>query len=134
MQVRLIVRLLESYLEIVKKQLADMGAKAITHFLLSNSIDNLEPALVANLYKEDRTDALLQENPAVMKRRADLEHRLQVLEEANEVLQLASVHHLEADNDDVADYARRTNSRSRGFRSSFRDEDDFTPRPRSRYS
>ncbi|KNC50880.1 dynamin-A [Thecamonas trahens ATCC 50062] len=143
-QVNLILRLLDSYLGIVKKNLHDMGSKAIMHFLVQNAKDNMQRALVSNLYKDELTERLLREDQRVVKHRAALEHKLEVLEDANDLLQMAEIHHLDLDDEwdpltDAGSHHTSGSHRSRrrslgssamGARGRRDDDDEYRPRSR----
>eukprot|EP00300_Choanocystis_sp_HF-7_P035738 c5002_g1_i1.p1 GENE.c5002_g1_i1~~c5002_g1_i1.p1 ORF type:complete len:639 (+),score=116.23 c5002_g1_i1:180-1919(+) len=89
-QVRLIRALLDSYFGLVKKSLADAVPKAIVHFIVARSKAQLQSALLSNLYKDDLVARLLTEDPSIAGRRAALESKIKVLEEASDILHVAT--------------------------------------------
>jgi len=82
----LVCTLLESYFGIVKKNIRDTVPKAIMHFLVMKTAENLHNHLVQTLYKDETLQALLQESPEVTDKRANARQQLDVLEHASKII------------------------------------------------
>merc|ERR1712048_442729 len=81
-EVSIIKTLLESYLTIVKKNIADSVPKAVMHFMVNTLKDVIQSECVARLYKEDRFQDLLAEANGVQARRTKCRERLEALRKA----------------------------------------------------
>ncbi|CAO3614785.1 unnamed protein product [Mucor hiemalis] len=68
-EVELIRYLITSYFNIVRKAIQDLVPKAIMHFLVNFTKENVQNRLVSHLYREDLFDRLLKEDPAVASER-----------------------------------------------------------------
>ena len=82
----LVCTLLESYFAIVKKNIRDTVPKAIMHFLVGKTAENLHTHLVQSLYKDDALQKLLEESPEVTEKRAIAKQNLDVLERASKII------------------------------------------------
>jgi len=82
----LVCTLLESYFGIVKKNIRDTVPKAVMHFLVGKTAENLHNHLVQTLYNEDALQKLLQESPEVTEKRANAKQNLDVLERASKII------------------------------------------------
>merc|ERR1711981_993210 len=69
--VNIIKRLIQSYFDIVKKNIQDSVPKAIMHHLVNFARMNIQSDLVAELYKTGEIDDLLNENQQVALRRKE---------------------------------------------------------------
>merc|ERR1712048_935230 len=78
-EVSIIKTLLESYLSIVKKNIADSVPKAVMHFMVNTLKDVIQSECVARLYKEDRFQDLLAEANDVQARRVRCRQHLEAL-------------------------------------------------------
>jgi len=78
-ETELIVSLLDSYFDVVRKNVKDTVPKTIMHFLVNASKDNIQNELVSSLYKEELMDDLLSESPGIAARRKQCKEMLQVL-------------------------------------------------------
>lgn len=86
MEIEFIKSLLTSYFEIVKRNLGDTVPKSIIHFMVNYVKQNLLNRLIADLYKEDKIDELLQEDKEVAVQRISCKAKLDVLTRASEIL------------------------------------------------
>ena len=84
--VNIIKRLIQSYFDIVKKNIQDSVPKAIMHHLVNFARMNIQSELVAELYKTGEIDDLLNENQQVALRRKEYSERLAAFEEASRVI------------------------------------------------
>ena len=64
----------------------DQIPKAIMHFLVNQSKNELQHELVATLYKEDLIDDLLAESPDIAAKRKHLQQTVEMLTRANAIL------------------------------------------------
>jgi len=78
--------LLESYFGIVKKNIRDTVPKAVMHFLVGKTAENLHNHLVQTMYNDDALQKLLQESPEVTEKRANAKQNLDVLEHASKII------------------------------------------------
>jgi len=81
--VDIIKKLINSYFEIVKKNIQDSVPKAIMHLLVNYTRRQLQSELVQELYNPDNFDDLLEESLAVAQRRDEFSKRLEALERAS---------------------------------------------------
>ncbi|KAG5354250.1 hypothetical protein C0989_003763 [Termitomyces sp. Mn162] len=82
--------LINSYFNIVKREMIDMVPKAISLNLVSHSKDNLQQTLLQELYKPDVLDELLKESDYVVSRRKEVVSMIQALNKAEEYGRLSS--------------------------------------------
>jgi len=82
----LVCTLLESYFGIVKKNIRDTVPKAVMHFLVMKTAENLHNHLVQTMYNDDALQKLLQESPEVTDKRANAKQQLDVLERASKII------------------------------------------------
>jgi len=82
----LVCTLLESYFGIVKKNIRDTVPKAVMHFLVMKTAENLHNHLVQTMYNDDALQKLLQESPEVTEKRANAKQNLDVLEHASKII------------------------------------------------
>jgi len=85
-EVELVRVLLESYFGVVKKNFKDSVPKTCMHFLVRNTLENLQSQLVQSLYREGRLEALLAESPEVVSRRESCMRMLDVLQRASDII------------------------------------------------
>jgi len=85
-ETELILSLLVSYYNIVRKNIQDTVPKSIMHFLVNQSKDLMQNELVAQLYKEEYFDELLEESPQIAERRRLCKQMLETLNRAQQVL------------------------------------------------
>ncbi|KNZ75504.1 Vacuolar protein sorting-associated protein 1 [Termitomyces sp. J132] len=78
--------LINSYFNIVKREMIDMVPKAISLNLVSHSKDNLQQTLLQELYKPDVLDELLKESDYVVSRRKEVVSMIQALNKAEEIV------------------------------------------------
>ena len=82
----LVRTLLDSYFAIVKKNIRDTVPKAVMHFLVGKTAENLHNHLVQSLYSDDVLQKLLEESPEVTEKRAIAKQNLDVLERASKII------------------------------------------------
>jgi dynamin 1-like protein len=85
-EIELIHNLLSSYFNIVRKNVQDAVPKAIMHFLVNASKENIQNELVRSLYREDLLAELLEESPEIAQRRKHCRAMLDVLKRASDIL------------------------------------------------
>merc|ERR1719230_1538100 len=78
--------LLVSYYTIVRKNLQDSVPKSIMHFLVNSIRQDIQNELVAELYRENEFDEMLQEADDAVKRRHECQKLVVALERASKVL------------------------------------------------
>lgn len=83
---KLIEILLESYFNIVRKNIQDIVPKTIMYLVVNKLKDNLHNELVSQLFKEDQLDILLKETDESISRRNACEQIVEVLSKANNIL------------------------------------------------
>lgn len=76
--------LINSYYNIVKREMIDMVPKAISLTLVNYSKENLQRELLQELYKPDVLDELLKESEFVVNRRKEVIGMVQALNKAEE--------------------------------------------------
>ncbi len=76
--------LINSYFNIVKREMIDMVPKAITLTLVNHSKENLQRELLQELYKPEVLDDLLKESEYVVNRRREVIGMVQALNKAEE--------------------------------------------------
>jgi len=85
-ETKLIKHLLISYFDIVRKNVKDTVPKSIMHFLVNASKEHIQNDLVANLYKEELFDQLLEESNLIAQRRSQCQIMINTLRKAHEIL------------------------------------------------
>jgi len=85
MEIEMIRTLLQSYFDVVRKNLQDYVPKAIMKCLVLKFRDELHSELVTTLYKEDNPDELLQESSETTERRKELRRMISILKRASQV-------------------------------------------------
>lgn len=86
MEIEMIRTLLQSYFDVVRKNLQDYVPKAIMKFLVLKFRDELHSELVTALYKESDPDELLQESSETRERRKELRKMISILKRASQVI------------------------------------------------
>lgn len=81
-ETQLIMTLLQSYFNIVRKNLLDSVPKAVMHFLVNHVVEQLGTRLVTELYKEEMFAQLLTEDDSVVKQRARCKTALEAYRQA----------------------------------------------------
>ncbi|KAK0210233.1 Dynamin central region-domain-containing protein [Desarmillaria ectypa] len=84
METEVIKLLINSYFNIVKREMIDMVPKAITLTLVNHSKENLQRELLQELYKPEVLDDLLKESEYVVNRRREVIGMVQALNKAEE--------------------------------------------------
>jgi len=78
-QIRIIKKLIESYLEISRKNILDLTPKTIMFFLVNKIKDTIQMELIRQLYKEELFDELLKEDEQVALTRENLRETAELL-------------------------------------------------------
>ncbi|WRX32850.1 Dynamin stalk domain - like 10 [Theobroma cacao] len=78
--------LVQSYFDLVRKNIQDLVPKAIMHFLVNHTKRNLHNTFIQILYKENLFEELLQEQDEVVARRKHAQEMLHVLRQAVKML------------------------------------------------
>ncbi|KAF5379871.1 hypothetical protein D9757_007201 [Collybiopsis confluens] len=86
METEVIKLLIQSYFNIVKREMIDMVPKAITLTLVNHSKENLQRELLQELYKPEVLDDLLKESEYVVNRRKEVISMVQALNKAEEIV------------------------------------------------
>ncbi|KAI9491487.1 Dynamin central region-domain-containing protein [Zychaea mexicana] len=86
MEVEVIKLLIQSYFNIVKRTMVDMVPKAIMLNLVNRAKEGLQRELLAELYKADVLDDLLQESEFTQQRRKECKKMIEALQKADEIV------------------------------------------------
>ncbi|KIY64747.1 hypothetical protein CYLTODRAFT_492856 [Cylindrobasidium torrendii FP15055 ss-10] len=86
METEVIKLLINSYYNIVKREMIDMVPKAITLTLVNFAKENLQRELLQELYKPDVLDTLLKESDYVVARRKECISMVSALNKAEEIV------------------------------------------------
>ncbi|KAI8999046.1 Dynamin central region-domain-containing protein [Trametes punicea] len=86
METEVIKLLIQSYFNIVKREMIDMVPKAISLTLVNHSKENLQRELLQELYKPEVLDELLKESEFVVNRRKEVVSMIQALNKAEEIV------------------------------------------------
>ena len=82
----LIKQLIQSYFDIVRKNILDSIPKTVMHFLVNYVKDNIQNQLVVHLYKASEYEGLLKEAEYVTDRREEVGQMLECLRKASQVI------------------------------------------------
>ncbi|KAH7103861.1 P-loop containing nucleoside triphosphate hydrolase protein [Auriculariales sp. MPI-PUGE-AT-0066] len=86
LETEVIKLLINSYFNIVKREMIDMVPKAITLTLVNHAKEDLQRELLEELYKPEVLDELLKESEYVVSRRKEVVGMLQALNKAEEIV------------------------------------------------
>jgi dynamin 1-like protein len=86
METQLIRSLIQSYFNIVRQSIQDIIPKAIMHFLVNHTAQQVQNRLVAALYKPELFTNLLNEDEALVAERARVKALLEAYKEAFKTL------------------------------------------------
>ena len=86
METQLIRSLIQSYFNIVRQSIQDIIPKAIMHFLVNHTSQQVQNRLVAALYKPELFANLLNEDEALVAERARVKALLEAYKEAFKTL------------------------------------------------
>lgn len=86
METTLIRSLIASYFAIVRQSIQDLVPKAVMHFLVNNTSQQVQNRLVANLYKPELFGDLLEEDETLVSERARVKALLDAYKEAFKTL------------------------------------------------
>jgi dynamin 1-like protein len=86
METEVIKLLIQSYFNIVKREMIDMVPKAITLTLVNHSKEGLQRELLQELYKPEFLDELLKESEYVVTRRKEVTSMISALTKAEEIV------------------------------------------------
>lgn len=78
--------LIQSYFNIVRKNIQDTIPKAIMHLLVNKSKKLIHNRLVEKLYRDEKLEELLSETPEVAARRSATKQMVEMLKKAQEIL------------------------------------------------
>ena len=88
METRVIQNLIESYFNLIKKQITDMVPKTIMAFLVEESQMIAHSELVAQIYKsEAMIESLLEEDPMVVAQREGCREMVMALRAARDLIE-----------------------------------------------
>ncbi|KAM1223871.1 hypothetical protein ACFX2G_043805 [Malus domestica] len=79
--------LLQSYYDIVRKNMQDLVPKAIMHFLVNSTKQNLQTAFIQKLYRENMFDELLKEHDELVSKRKRNEKLFEVFKQSLQTLE-----------------------------------------------
>jgi dynamin 1-like protein len=86
METSLIRSLIASYFSIVRQTIQDLIPKAIMHFLVNHTTQNVQNRLVASLYKPELFPDLLNEDEALVAERTRVKALLDAYKDAFKIL------------------------------------------------
>ena len=86
METRIIQNLIQSYFNIVKKNISDMVPKTIMAFLVNESRRIAQAEMVSQVYSGGNIDALLVEDPMIVANRESTKKILRALRDAQSIL------------------------------------------------
>jgi dynamin 1-like protein len=86
METEVIKMLIQSYYNIVKQTMIDMVPKAIMLNLVNHAKTGLQQELLAELYKQDVLNDLLQESDFTRQRRKECKKMIEALQKADEIV------------------------------------------------
>lgn len=86
METSLIRSLIASYFSIVRQSIQDLIPKAIMHFLVNHTMQNVQNRLVASLYKPELFPDLLNEDEALVAERTRVKALLDAYKDAFKIL------------------------------------------------
>lgn len=85
-QVETIRNLVDSYMDIVSKNLKDQVPKVCMMMMVNSIKSYIQDELLANLYREGNPESLMEENPEEEKRRQELLHMYQTTKDALRII------------------------------------------------
>lgn len=85
-EIEIIKLLLTSYFNIVKRTVSDLIPKSIMFHLVSYSKEEMQRALLADLYKAELSEELLKESDSVVSRRKEVKKMIGALQHADEII------------------------------------------------
>lgn len=85
-EIQFILNLIQSYFQIVKKNLMDAVPKSIMYFLVNQVQDQLPARIVCELYKEELLEELLVEDESITQLRDKCKRALEIYRQASEML------------------------------------------------
>lgn len=85
-EIEIIKLLLISYYNIVKRTICDMVPKSIMLHLVNYTKEDMQKALLADLYKPDLSEELLKESDSVMSRRKECRKMIDALQKADDII------------------------------------------------
>jgi len=86
METRVIQNLIQSYFDLVKKNIADLVPKTIMAFLVNESRRIAQSELVESIYKQGNLDQLVVEDPMVRANRENCKKVIKALQTAQNLL------------------------------------------------
>jgi dynamin 1-like protein len=91
METNLIRSLIASYFSIVRQSIQDLIPKAIMHFLVNHTSQQVQNRLVASLYRPDLFSDLLNEDEALVAERTRVKALLDAYKDAFKILSDVSI-------------------------------------------
>jgi vacuolar protein sorting-associated protein 1 len=85
-EIEIMKLLLTSYYNIVKRTIADMVPKIIMLNLVNYSKEEMQHALLADLYKKDISEEVLKESEVVASRRKEVKKMIEALHRADDII------------------------------------------------
>ena len=85
-EIEVMITLIVSYFDIVRKKMMDLVPKTIMHFLVRESQRTCQQRLVSVLYRRERIDKYLAEDPALSARRKEFDQLVVTLRQAQVAL------------------------------------------------
>jgi len=86
LELSVIKRFIKSYFEIVKKNVSDTVPKSIMLMLINLSKERLQQDLALTLYREEKFEELLSENPEIAQKRKQTNDLLSVLRKSLDIV------------------------------------------------
>jgi len=86
LELSVIKRFIKSYFEIVKKNVSDTVPKCIMLMLINLSKERLQQDLALTLYREEKFEELLSENPEIAQKRKQTNDLLSVLRKSLDIV------------------------------------------------
>ena len=86
-EMEIIRELVSTYFKITKKHMQDHVPKAIIHFLVNRTKENINTRLVEEFYKEELFETLLEEKDDITRRRMAAQEMAASLKEALKTLE-----------------------------------------------
>src|SRR5690606_35735332 len=85
-EIEAIKLLIQSYFNIVKRTVVDMVPKYIMLNLVNHSRQEIQNSLLAEFYRDEGLEELLQESPETTNRRRECKEMIKALQKADEIV------------------------------------------------
>lgn len=86
LEIEMIKMIINSYFNVVKKNIGDLVPKTIITFLINESKSTMERELISSLYKDELYDYLLEENSFIKDQRTELKKHIPILRDCMEAI------------------------------------------------